>query len=147
HPEVYIIFLPAAGLVSMMLPVFARHPITGYTWVVVSVLATGFISFGLWAHHMFTVGLPYLSQMFFSAASMLVAIPTALQFFIWIATLWAGRPIMRLPMLYILGFLAIFVLGGLTGVMIALAPFDWQVHDSHFIVAHFLYVLVGGMVY
>ena len=147
HPEVYIIFLPAAGLVTTMLPTFARHPIVGYNWVVMAVIATGFLSFGLWVHHMFAVGIPLLSLAFFSAASMAVAIPTGIQVFVWIATLWCGRAVMSTPMLYILGFLFIFVLGGLTGVMVALVPFDWQVHDTHFVVAHLHYVLFGGMVF
>ncbi len=147
HPEVYIIFLPAAGMVSMMIPTFAGRPMVGHVWVVASVLAMGVLSFGLWVHHMFTVGIPQLAQMFFSAASMLVAIPTAVQFFAWIATLWAGKPVMRLPMLYLFGFLTVFVCGGLTGVMLALVPFNWQVHDTHFVVAHLHYVLVGGMVF
>ncbi|MGE0315104.1 MAG: cytochrome c oxidase subunit I [Lautropia sp.] len=147
HPEVYIIFLPAAGIVSTLLPVYARRPLVGYRWVVVSLIATGFISFGLWVHHMFTVGIPALAQAFFSAASMLVAIPTAVQVFAWIATLWSGRPTWRLPMLWITGFLVIFVAGGLTGVMLALVPFNWQVHDTHFVVAHFHYVLIGGMLF
>ncbi|HSP59258.1 MAG TPA: cytochrome c oxidase subunit I [Halomonas sp.] len=145
HPEVYIIFLPAAGIVSTLLPVFARRPIVGYGWAVAAVIITGFISFGLWVHHMFTVGIPHLAQAFFSAASMLVAVPTAIQVFVWLATLWLGRPRMSLPMLWILGFLVIFVCGGLTGVMLALVPFNWQVHDTHFVVAHMHYVLVGGM--
>jgi cytochrome c oxidase subunit I+III len=145
HPEVYIIFLPAAGLVSTLLPVFARRPLVGYRWVVLGVLTTGFISFGLWVHHMFTVGIPQLAQAFFSAASMLVAIPTAVQVFSWLATLWLGRPVYHLPMLWLVGFLLVFVCGGLTGVMLALVPFDWQVHDTHFVVAHMHYVLVGGM--
>ncbi|MGD9945943.1 MAG: cytochrome c oxidase subunit I [Burkholderiaceae bacterium] len=147
HPEVYIIFLPAAGMVSTMIPVFARHPIIGYRWIVASVIAMGFISFGLWVHHMFTVGIPHLAQVFFSAASMLVAVPTAIQFFAWIATLWAGRPVLKLPMLYLFGFLVVFIAGGLTGVMLALVPFNWQAHDTHFVVAHLHYVLVGGMVF
>jgi len=145
HPEVYIVFLPAAGLVSTMLPVFARRPLVGYRWVVLSVLATGFLSFGLWVHHMFGIGIPHLAQAFFSAASMLVAIPTGVQVFAWLATLWLGRPVGGLPMLWLLGFLVVFVAGGLTGVMLALVPFDWQVHDTHFVVAHLHYVLVGGM--
>ncbi|CAI06208.1 putative cytochrome c oxidase subunit I [Aromatoleum aromaticum EbN1] len=145
HPEVYIIFLPAAGLVSTMLPVFARRPIVGYRWVVVAVLTTGFISFALWVHHMFTVGIPHLAQAFFSAASMLVAIPTGVQVFSWLATLWLGRPVYHVPMLWLFGFLVIFVAGGLTGVMLALVPFNWQVHDTQFVVAHLHYVLVGGM--
>ena len=147
HPEVYIIFLPAAGIVSTLLPVFARRPLVGYRWAVLSIITTGFISFGLWVHHMFTVGIPHLAQAFFSAASMLVAVPTAIQVFIWIATLWTGRPVFRLPMLWLIGFLFIFVAGGLTGVMLALVPFNWQVHDTHFVVAHMHYVLVGGMLF
>jgi len=147
HPEVYIIFLPAAGIVSTLIPVFARHPMIGYGWIVASIVATGFLSFGLWVHHMFTVGIPHLALVFFSAASMLVAIPTGIQFFAWIATLMAGRPVIRLPMLYLFGFLVVFVLGGLTGVMLALVPFNWQVHDTHFVVAHLHYVLVGGLVF
>lgn len=147
HPEVYIIFLPAAGIVSTLIPVFAQRPIVGYRWVVLSIITTGFISFGLWVHHMFTVGIPHLAQAFFSAASMLVAIPTGIQIFVWLATLWTGRPVFRLPMLWIMGFLVIFVAGGLTGVMLALVPFNWQVHDTHFVVAHMHYVLVGGMLF
>jgi cytochrome c oxidase subunit I+III len=147
HPEVYIIFVPAAGLVSTMIPTLARHTFVGYTAVVVSVLAIGFVSFGLWVHHMYTVGIPHLALVFFSAASMLVAIPTAVQFFAWIATLWSGRPMLEVPLLYLSGFLVIFVFGGLTGIMLALVPFDWQVHGTHFVVAHFHYVLVGGFVF
>ena len=145
HPEVYIIFLPAAGIVSTLIPVFAQRPIVGYRWVVLSVITTGFLSFSLWVHHMFTVGIPHLAQAFFSAASMLVAIPTAIQIFAWLATLWTGKPVFRLPMLWLVGFLVVFVAGGLTGVMLALVPFNWQVHDTHFVVAHMHYVLVGGM--
>ncbi|MCO5787172.1 cytochrome c oxidase subunit I [Pseudomonas sp. G11-1] len=147
HPEVYIIFLPAAGIVSTLIPVFARRPIVGYRWIVLAVIVMGFISFGLWVHHMFTVGIPQLAQAFFSMASMLVAIPTAIQVFAWLATLWTGRVVWNLPMLWILGFLIIFVAGGLTGVMLALVPFNWQVHDTHFVVAHMHYVLVGGMLF
>ncbi|MCG6659285.1 cytochrome c oxidase subunit I [Halomonas campisalis] len=147
HPDVYIIFLPAAGIVSTLIPVFAGRPIVGYSWVVAAVILTGFVSFGLWVHHMFTVGIPQLAQTFFSAASMLVAIPTAIQIFAWLATLWLGKPRMTLPMLWILGFLIIFVIGGLTGVMLALVPFNWQVHDTHFVVAHLHYVVVGGMLF
>ncbi|WP_213999830.1 cytochrome c oxidase subunit I [Arsukibacterium sp.] len=145
HPEVYIIFLPAAGIVSTLIPVFSGRPIVGYRWVVIAIILTGFISFGLWVHHMFTVGIPQLAQAFFSVASMLVAIPTAIQVFAWLATLWRGKVVFRLPMLWISGFLVIFVCGGLTGVMLALVPFNWQVHDTHFVVAHMHYVLVGGM--
>src|SRR5690606_5340006 len=147
HPEVYIIFLPAAGLISTMLPTFAQRPLVGYIWVVNSAIIMGFLSFGLWVHHMFTVGIPHLSLSFFSAASMLIAIPTGIQFFAWIATLWSGKVVLRLPMLYMAGFFVIFLIGGLTGVMVALVPFNFQIHDTHFVVAHFHYVLVGGMVF
>src|SRR5690606_34339220 len=111
HPEVYIIFLPAAGMVSTILPVFAGRPMVGYRWIVLSIIITGFISFGLWVHHMFTVGIPQLAQAFFSAASMMVAIPTSIQVFAWLATLWQGRPSYQIPMLWILGFLIVFVAG------------------------------------
>tara|TARA_R110000822_G_scaffold31316_5_gene90618 strand:- start:9430 stop:11946 length:2517 start_codon:yes stop_codon:yes gene_type:complete len=147
HPEVYIIFLPAAGIVSTLIPVFAQRPLVGYRWIVMAIIVMGFISFGLWVHHMFTVGIPQLALAFFSVASMLVAIPTAIQIFAWLATLWTGKVIFRLPMLWILGFLIVFVCGGLTGVMLALVPFNWQVHDTHFVVAHMHYVLVGGMLF
>ena len=147
HPEVYIIFLPAAGVVSTLIPVFARRPIVGYTWIVLAVIGTGFLSFGLWVHHMFAIGIPLLALAFFSAASMAVAIPMAVQVFSWIATLWAGKPQLRPPMRFILGFFFIFVLGGLTGVMVAVVPFDWQAHDTHFIVAHLHYVVIGGLLF
>ncbi|WP_349369138.1 cytochrome c oxidase subunit I [Salinarimonas sp.] len=146
HPEVYIIFVPAAGVISTVLPVFARRPIVGYSWVVAAVVALGFLSFGLWVHHMFATGLPRLSLGFFSAASLLVTVPTAVQIFAWLATLAKGRPVLSLPMLYILGFFFVFVAGGLTGVMVAIVPFDEQVHDTHFVVAHLHYVLIGGFV-
>jgi len=149
HPEVYIIFLPAAGLVSMMVPTIAQTPLVGYRLVVVALIATGFFSFGLWVHHMFTTGIPGLSLGFFSAASMAVAIPSGIQVFAWIATLAAGRKRIRfnVPGRFILGFLFIFTLGGLTGVMVAAVPFDFQAHDTYFVVAHLHYVLVGGMVF
>jgi cytochrome c oxidase subunit I+III len=147
HPEVYIIFLPAAGIVSTVLPVFAGRPLVGYAWVVASLVALGFLSFGLWVHHMFATGLPHLSLALFSAASMLVVIPTAVQIFAWLATLVGGRPRASLPMWYVYGFLFVFVAGGLTGVMVAAVPFDWQAHDTHFVVAHLHYVLIGGFVF
>jgi len=149
HPEVYIIFLPAAGLVSMIVPTMARTPLVGYRLIVVALIATGFFSFGLWVHHMFTTGIPALSLSFFSAASMAVAIPSGIQVFAWIATIAKARGRFRIttPSLFVLGFLFIFTLGGLTGVMVAMVPFDWQVHDTYFVVAHFHYVLVGGMVF
>ncbi|HEX4893018.1 MAG TPA: cytochrome c oxidase subunit I, partial [Hyphomicrobiaceae bacterium] len=149
HPEVYIIFLPAAGLVSMIVPTMAQTPLVGYRLIVVALIATGFFSFGLWVHHMFTTGIPALSLSFFSAASMAVSLPSGIQVFSWIATMASarGRLHMSTPSLFVLGFLFIFVLGGLTGVMVAMVPFDWQVHDTYFIVAHLHYVLIGGMVF
>ena len=147
HPEVYIIFLPAAGMVSMMVPVVARTPLVGYRAVVVALVGVGFFSFALWAHHMFTAGLGLLSMAFISAASMAVAIPSGIQVFAWIATLYKGKVQINSVSLFLFGFLFIFVLGGLTGVMVAVQPFDTQVHDTYFIVAHLHYVLIGGMLF
>jgi cytochrome c oxidase subunit I+III len=147
HPEVYIIFLPAAGMVSMILPTMVQAPLAGYRFVVLAIVGTGFLSFGLWVHHMFATGIPSLSLSFFSAASMAVAIPSGIQVFAWIATIASGKIRFHTPALFLLGFLFIFTLGGLTGVMVALVPFDLQVHDTYFVVAHFHYVLIGGMVF
>ncbi len=147
HPEVYIIFIPATGFVSAIIPTFVRRPIFGYTALVLSLISTGFIGYGLWVHHMFAAGLPRLGQGFFTAATMLVVIPSAIQIFCWIATIWGGRPIFKTPFLFTLGFFFIFVLGGMTGVMQASWPVDLQVHDTYFVVAHFHYVLIGGSVF
>ncbi|MHC2439883.1 cytochrome c oxidase subunit I [Bradyrhizobium sp. USDA 4451] len=147
HPEVYIIFIPATGMVSMILATFARRPVIGYPAIVLSLIATGFLSFGLWVHHMFVTGLPQLGAGLFTASSMLIAVPSGLQIFCWIATLWDGRPVYRTPLLFVLGFIAIFVIGGLSGIMVASVPIDTQVHDTYFVVAHFHYVLIGGAVF
>ena len=147
HPEVYIIFLPAAGVISTVIPVMARTTLLGYGWVVAAAVALAFLSFGLWVHHMFTTGIPHMGLAFFSAASTLVAVPTGVQVFAWIGTLWKGRPELHLPLLYILGFFVTFVMGGLTGVMVAIVPFDWQAHDTAFVTAHLHYVLFGGFVF
>ncbi|PXA99093.1 cytochrome ubiquinol oxidase subunit I [Nostoc sp. 3335mG] len=147
HPEVYIIFLPAIALLAMIVPTFAQREIAGYSWVVLSAMGTGFISFGLWVHHMFTTGLPSVSLGFFSAASEAVAIPTGIQIFAFISTVMLGSVVRSVPMLFCLGALAIFIIGGLTGVMVAVAPFDFQVHDTYFIVAHLHYTLIGGMLF
>jgi cytochrome c oxidase subunit I+III len=147
HPEVYIIFLPSIALVAMIVPTFARIPMVGYTWIVLAAIGTGFLSFGLWVHHMYTIGLPGISLGLFSAASSAVAIPTGVQFFCFIGTLLAGRVISSVPMLYTFGGLVIFVFGGLTGVMVAIAPFDFQAHDSFFVVGHFHSVLIGGAIF
>jgi cytochrome c oxidase subunit I+III len=147
HPEVYIIFLPAAGMVSTMIPSLVGARLVGHKAVVIALGVVGVVSFALWAHHMFTAGLSLWSSTLVSAASMIVAVPTAVQVFAWIATLWRGEVKFNAPMLFVLGFLFIFVLGGLTGVMVAVLPFDWQAHDSYFIVAHLHYVLIGGLVF
>ncbi|MGI8517251.1 MAG: cytochrome c oxidase subunit I [Acidimicrobiia bacterium] len=147
HPEVYIQFLPATGIISMMVPVFMRRKIVGYNWIVASLVAVGFLSFGLWAHHMFTVGLPPIVLAFFSAASMVIAIPAGVQVFAWVATIWRGRPVWKTPFLFVVGFLVLFVLGGITGVMVAAVPFDLQAHDSYFVVGHLHYVLIGGVAF
>jgi cytochrome c oxidase subunit 1 len=147
HPEVYIIFLPATGMVSSIIATFARRQVFGYLPLVLSLIAVGFLSFGLWVHHMFTAGIPQLGASFFTASSMLIAIPNGVQIFCWLATLWDGRPVYKTPLLFVLGFFFIFVAGGLTGIMLASVPIDSQVHDTYFVVAHFHYVLVGGAVF
>lgn len=147
HPEVYIIFLPSIALLATIIPTFARVPLIGYSWVVLSAVGTGFLSFGLWVHHMFTTGLPGISLGIFSAASQAVAIPTGVQLFCFLATLLVGRFVKAVPMLFAIGGIATFVIGGLTGVMLAIAPFNFQAHDSFFIVGHLHYVLIGGSVF
>jgi cytochrome c oxidase subunit I+III len=147
HPEVYIMFIPATGIVSMIVPTFARRPIASYLLVVLALVVTGFVSFGLWVHHMLTTGLPALAASFFSATSFMIALASGTQIFAWIATLWGSRPRMATPLLFVLGFIFIFMLGGVTGVMVASVPFNTQVHDTHFVVAHFHYVLIGGVVF
>lgn len=147
HPDVYIIFLPMAGLLSTMIPVLANRPLIGYRAIVVAIIALAFVSFGIWVHHMFTVGIPHFALAFFSAGSVIVAVPTAVQIFAWIATLTHGNPRWNVPMLYVFGFFSTFVLGGLTGVMLAIVPFDWQAHDTYFVVAHFHYVVGGSIAF
>ena len=143
HPWVYIVVLPAIGLASDMIPTFARRPLVGYTFVVLSTITTAILGFGVWVHHMFATGLPQMAMTFFSAASMMIAIPSGVSIFAWIATLWHGRPRFRTPLLFLGGFIILFVIGGINGVMTAPVPFDWQLTDSYFIVAHIHYVLVG----
>ena len=147
HPEVYIIFLPAAGFVSEIVQTFTGRRAFGYTAIVLALIATGLLAFGLWVHHMFTTGLPRLGFAFYTAASMAVSVPTGIQIFCWIATIWTGRPRFMVPLLWVVGFVVTFVIGGLTGVMLASVPIDLQVHDTYFVVAHFHYVLIGGAVF
>jgi cytochrome c oxidase subunit I+III len=147
HPEVYIIFIPALGFVSSIVVTFSRREIFGYPAMVLSLIATAFIGFGLWVHHMFATPLPQLGQSFFTGASMMIAIPSGIQVFCWIATMWGGKLNIRTPLMFIFGFIFIFVLGGLTGVMLASVPLDLQIHDTYFVVAHFHYVLIGGAVF
>jgi cytochrome c oxidase subunit I+III len=147
HPEVYIIFVPALGIVSTIIVAFTQRPIFGYTALVLSLIATGFIGFGLWVHHMFATGLPHLGLTYFEAASLIIAVPSGIQIFCWIASLWRGRPRFHTPLLFVVGFIAMFVLGGLSGVTLAAVPFDLQVHDTYYVVAHFHYVLIGGAVF
>ncbi|MBW3537005.1 MAG: cytochrome c oxidase subunit I [Actinobacteria bacterium] len=147
HPEVYIMLLPATGIVSAVVAVNTRRAIVAYDLVVASLVAIGIISFGLWVHHMFAVGIPVLAQILFAVASSTIAIPSGIQVFAWLATIRRGRPRWTTPMLYVVGFIVTFVAGGITGVMVAAAPFDWQVHDTFFIVAHFHYVLIGGVLF
>lgn len=147
HPEVYIMFLPATGIISSIVSTFSKRPIKGYTLVALAIVLTGFVSFGLWVHHMFATGLPELANAFFTGASLIIAVASGIQVFAWIATVWGRSPELRVPFLYFIGFLINFVAGGVTGVMVAVVPFDLQVHDTFFIVAHFHYVLIGGVLF
>lgn len=147
HPDVYIIFIPASAMVSTMVVTIAQKRLVGHEVVVLAMIATGFISFGVWAHHMFTVGMPGLAAGYFSAASMAVAIPAGAQVFAWIATLASGKVQRHVPGLFVVGGILIFVMGGLTGVMVGMVAFDGQAHDTYFVVAHFHYVLIGGMLF
>ncbi|MBM4067798.1 MAG: cytochrome c oxidase subunit I [Planctomycetes bacterium] len=147
HPEVYVLILPAFGMISEIIPVFSRKVIFGYEFVALSTVAIAFIAFGVWAHHMFTVGMPRALDMYFSAASLLIAIPTGVKIFNWLATMWGGKLWLASPMLFVVGFMSMFVLGGLTGIMLAVAPIDFQVSDTYFVVGHFHWVLIGGTLF
>jgi cytochrome c oxidase subunit 1 len=144
HPEVYIIFLPALGMVTPIVETCCRRKVFGYTAIVMANITTAFFAFGLWVHHMFATPIPELGQGLFTAASMVIAVPTALQIFCWIATMWGARPRLTVPMLFVLGFLFTFINGGITGVMLSSVAFDRQAHDTFFVVAHLHYVLIGG---
>jgi cytochrome c oxidase subunit 1 len=147
HPEVYIIALPAFGVVSEVIPVFSRKVIFGYATVAAATVGIAVISMGVWAHHMFAVGMNRWLDAFFSGASFLIAVPTGIKIFNWLATMYGGRIRFDSPMLFATGFIATFTMGGLTGIMLASVPIDWQVTDSYFVVAHFHYVIFGGTMF
>jgi len=146
HPWVYVIFIPAMGILSMIFPVFSRRPIVGYPYLALSTVLTGLVGFGVWMHHMFSVGMSDMAMSFFSAGSMLVSIFTPIQIFAWLATMWKGRVVLKTPMYFALGAVAVLVIGGLNGTYTGVIPVDWQVHNTYFILAHIHYVLVGGNV-
>jgi cytochrome c oxidase subunit I len=147
HPEVYIMILPAFGVISEVIPVFSRKPIFGYKAIAFSSVAIGFYSMLVWAHHMFTVGLPVWLQGFFMISSMIIAVPTGIKIFNWVATTWRGNLIFDTPMLFALGFIVVFTIGGLSGIFVAAFPVDWLLHDTYWVVAHLHYVLFGGSVF
>jgi cytochrome c oxidase subunit 1 len=147
HPEVYILILPAFGIVSQILPTFARKPLFGYASMVYATAAIAFLSFFVWAHHMFTVGMPLAGELYFMYATMSIAVPTGVKIFNWVATMWKGSMTFETPMLFSLAFIVLFTIGGFTGLMMGVTPVDFQYHDTYFIVAHFHYVLVPGAVF
>jgi cytochrome c oxidase subunit 1/cytochrome c oxidase subunit I+III len=144
HPWVYIIFLPATGMISMIIPVFSRRPIVGYPYVAAATVLTGLVGFGVWVHHMFAAGLSHLTMSFFSAASMTISIFTAVQVLAWVATIWRGRPVPTAAMHFACGFITLIVVGGLDGIATAVLPLDWQLNDTYWVVSHIHYVLVGA---
>jgi cytochrome c oxidase subunit 1 len=147
HPEVYILILPAFGVVSEIIPTFARKPLFGYQAMVYATASIAFLSFIVWAHHMFTVGMPLGGQLYFMYATMLIAVPTGVKVFNWVTTLWRGSISFETPMLFALAFVILFTIGGFSGLMLAIVPADYQYHDTYFVVAHFHYVLVTGAVF
>jgi len=147
HPEVYIMILPAFGVVSQIIPTFARKPLFGYASMVYAVAAIAFLSFIVWAHHMFTVGMPAAGELYFMYATVMIAVPTAVKVFNWTATMWKGSMTFEAPMLWAIAFVFLFTIGGFTGLMLGVAPADFQYHDTYFVVAHFHYVLVTGAVF
>src|SRR5208282_263704 len=147
HPEVYILVLPAFAFANEIIPVFSRKVIFGYQVMVAASCAIAFISLGVWAHHMFAVGMTPAGNAFFATSTMLVSVPTGIKIFNWMGTIWGGKVRFKVPMLFSLGFLFQFLVAGLTGIMLAVAPFDWQLTDTYFVVAHFHYVLIGAIVF
>ena len=147
HPEVYILILPSFGVVSSILPTFARKPLFGYNSMVYATASIAFLSFVVWAHHMFTVGMPLAGQLFFMLSTMLIAVPTGVKVFNWVATMWRGSMTFETPMLFAIAFIVLFTIGGFSGLMLAIVPADYQYHDTYFVVAHFHYVLVPGSIF
>jgi cytochrome c oxidase subunit 1 len=147
HPEVYILVIPAFAFISEIVPVFSRKVIFGYPVMVAATVAIGFVSMSVWAHHMFTVGMSATGNGFFVLTTMAISVPTGIKIFNWLATMWGGKVIFKTPMLFSIGFLFQFLIAGLTGIMLAAAPFDWQLAGSYFLVAHFHYVIVGGILF
>jgi cytochrome c oxidase subunit 1 len=147
HPEVYVLVLPVFGIASEIIPVFSRKAIFGYPAMVAATVGIAFVSLGVWAHHMFTVGMTSVSDAFFVLSTMLVGIPTGIKIFNWLATLWGGKIQYKVAMLFCIAFLFQFLIAGLTGIMLAVAPWDWQLHNSYFVIAHFHYVLVGAIIF
>jgi len=147
HPEVYILILPAFGIVSTIIPTFARKTLFGYDSMVYATASIAFLSFIVWAHHMFTVGMPLAGELFFMFSTMLIAVPTGVKVFNWVATMWKGSMTFETPMLFAVAFVFLFSIGGFSGLMLAIAPVDFQYHDTYFVVAHFHYVLVPGAVF
>jgi cytochrome c oxidase subunit 1 len=147
HPEVYVLIIPSFAFISEIIPVFSRKAIFGYPAMVAATTGIGFVSLGVWAHHMYTVGMPSYGNAFFVFTTMLVAVPTGIKIFNWMATIWGGKVRFATPMLFCIGFLFQFLMAGLTGIMLADAPFDWQLSNSYFVVAHFHYVIVGGILF
>ena len=147
HPEVYIMILPAFGAVSAIIPTFARKPLFGYTSMVYATASIAFLSFVVWAHHMFVVGIPVTGELFFMYATMLIAVPTGVKVFNWVTTMWEGSLTFETPMLFAVAFVILFTIGGFSGLMLAIAPADFQYHDTYFVVAHFHYVLVPGAIF
>ena len=146
HPEVYILILPAFGIVSQIIPTFSRKPLFGYDSMVFATAGIAFLSFIVWAHHMFTVGMPLAGELFFMYATMLIAVPTGVKVFNWVATMWRGSITLETPMLFALAVVFLFTIGGLSGLMLAIVPADFQYHDTYFVVAHFHYVLFSGSI-
>jgi cytochrome c oxidase subunit 1 len=147
HPEVYIMILPAFGIVSHIIETFSRKPIFGYSSMVYAIASIALLSFVVWAHHMFTVGMPIAGELFFMYSTMLIAIPTGVKVFNWLSTMFKGSLTFETPMLFAIAFVALFTIGGLSGIMLAIAPADFQYHDTYFVVAHFHYVLVPGALF